>query len=260
MKSVIVGGDKRLDALQRQLTRRGDRVHRVDSQSELANNLAALRESDRVIMNYPVLGDGGGFHFQKVMDNVGKDCRVYLCGPGRYTSEENRIVDLWQDEQLVEDNAVLTAEGAIAAAMQAGSRAIRECWCLVIGWGRIGRALTEMLVGLGADVTVASRSTSGRNRAIARGARAMDTADMHIGGFDVIFSTPPVRVLNDVILKKADRNVMILDLASAPFGVDLKSAWAMGLRAWREPGLPGRYCPESAAEVILRAMDRAKGE
>jgi len=142
--------------------------------------------------------------------------------------------------------------------MQAGSKAIRECSCLVIGWGRIGKALTEILVGMGAKVTVASRSPAGRNRAIERGALAVDTSRLWMRGFDVVFSTPPAMVLNEKILKKAEKDVMILDLASPPYGLDLKAAWELGLRAWREPGLPGRYCPESAAMAIVRAIDRSK--
>ena len=51
-----------------------------------------------------------------------------------------------------------------------------------------------------------------------------------------------------------------IDLAGIPYGVDLRTAWRMGVRAWREPGLPGRYCPHSAARAILNAMDRLTGE
>ena len=50
----------------------------------------------------------------------------------------------------------------------------------------------------------------------------------------------------------------MIDLASPPYGVDLRAAWRMGLRAWREPGLPGRHCPESAAEALLHAMERGE--
>ena len=67
-------------------------------------------------------------------------------------------------------NAALTAEGALFAAMRAQERALGDCDCLVIGWGRIGRALTEMLVALGARVTVASRTerSADRRRSAAR--------------------------------------------------------------------------------------------
>ena len=40
------------------------------------------------------------------------------------------------------------------------------------------------------------------------------------------------------------------------YGIDLRAAWNRGLRAWREPGLPGRYCPQSAARALLSAIER----
>ena len=53
-------------------------------------------------------------------------------------------------------------------------------------------------------------------------------------------------------------DAMIIDLSSAPYGVDLDAAREMSLRAWREPKLPGRYCPFSAARALLRAIIRAE--
>ena len=256
MKYVIVGGDYRFACLERLMKSRGDSVCRISGKTLLPEHGAALAEAENVIMNCPVRGEACGLDCERVLEKVNGRARIYLAGPGKLETGDERIVDLWRDETLVTDNARLTAEGAIAAAMQAGGKSIRECACLVVGWGRIGRALTEMLVGMGAKVTVASRSQAGRNRAIERGALAVNTEYLRIGGFDIVFTTPPAMVLDDKILKKADKDVMILDLASPPYGVDLNAAWDLGLRAWREPGLPGRYCPESAAKAILRAIDR----
>ena len=73
---------------------------------------------------------------------------VYACGPG-HPDGDGRVIDLWANEALIRENAALTAEGALVAAMRASDTAIRDARCLVIGWGRIGRALTERLVGLG---------------------------------------------------------------------------------------------------------------
>lgn len=260
MKYVIVGGDGRFACLEQILKKQGNGVHYITGGGNAFEDIAAVRNADGIVMNYPVNGNAGDLDCRKIMDCAPEKAVIYLCGPSKCDLEDERIVDLWQDETLITDNAQLTAEGAVAAAMQAGTRSIRDSTCLVIGWGRIGRALTEILVGMGAKVTVASRSQSGRNRAIERGALAVNTDYLRLKGFHVVFSTPPAMVLKGEILKKADRDVMIIDLASPPYGVDLKAAWNCGLRAWREPGLPGRYCPESAALAIFRAIQRSRGE
>ena len=249
MKYFIIGGDNRFECLERILTARGESAVRIPEDAVYAGGFG---DADIVIMNCTAKGNA----MEKVLTHAAPDARIYTCGPKSPETGDVRIVDLWQDETLKCENAYLTAEGAVSAAMQAGTKCIRESRCLVVGWGRIGKALTELLVGMGTSVTVASRSAAGRNRAVERGAHGVNTDHLRLNGFDVVFSTPPAMVIDDKILKKAKRDVMILDLASPPYGVDLKAAWDMGIRAWREPGIPGRYCPESAANAILRAIER----
>ena len=146
--------------------------------------------------------------------------------------------------------------------MRASRTALKRMCCMVIGWGRIGRALTELLEGVGARVCVASRDQAHRNRAAERGAQTVDTRELiqALPGKRLIFNTVPAMVLDGEALRHADDDAMIVDLASPPYGVDLRAAWARGLRAWREPALPRRYCPESAAAALLAALLRSERE
>ena len=73
---------------------------------------------------------------------------------------------------------------------------------------------------------------------------------------DVIFSTPPATVIDEAALRHVDANALLIDLASPPYGFDLDAARNLNLRAHREPGLPGRYCPLSAARAIYAAVLR----
>lgn len=47
---------------------------------------------------------------------------------------------------------------------------------------------------------------------------------------------------------------MIIDLASAPGGVDFDAAQAMGLQAKLASGLPGRCAPDTAGELIAQTI------
>ena len=261
MDYLIVGGDRRMAWLARLLSQRGRDVAAWGQEPQpgvAAAGPGALKYAENVVVNCPPRMLGRGLGFREVLDAIPADARVFACGPGHPDVEDGRVVDLWADEALKVANARLTAEGAVASAMRASSRALGETRCLVVGWGRIGRALTELLVGMGSRVTVASRSESGRNRAVERGAEAADTEEIAevLPGHGLVFNTAPALVLDGAALRRADRDAMIIDLASAPYGVDLYAAWSRGLRAWREPGLPGRYCPQSAALAILEAMER----
>lgn len=260
MKTIIVGGDARFDGLARLLKQRGEAVGTVLREpvpGVPALGLEALETAEDVVVNCPPKTGGEALTFEELLEKLPRDARVFACGP-RHPDFDPRVIDLWADEALLVENAGLTAEGAICAAMNASDAAIPETRCLVVGWGRIGRALTERLVALGARVTVASRSESGRNRAVERGAEAVETERLAraLPGHGLVFNTAPGSVLDVRTLERADGDALLIDLASPPYGIDLAAAWSRGLRAWREPGLPGRYCPRSAARAILRAMDR----
>ena len=88
-------------------------------------------------------------------------------------------------------------------------------------------------MALGARVTVASRGTAGRNRAVERGAEAIPTACVTqvLPGQEIVFNTAPAKVLDEAALRRADGGAMLIDLASLPYGIDLPAAWSLGLRA-----------------------------
>ena len=259
MDYAVIGGDLRFAYLTRLLRTCGYDARAVGGlQSDVPGiptaEAADLPSAKAAVMNWPC-ADG-----ETILKMLPAGAKVFFCGPGEPENvpEDLQIIDLWKDERLRLENAYLTAEGAVCAAMNAGKAAIKDCHCLVIGWGRIGKALTEILVGLNARVTVASRTEKGRNQAAERGAECISTYRLaeNLGGKRVIFSTPPNRVLDYDVLKHADPDALLIDLSSAPFGMDLEAARGLNLRAWREPRLPGRYCPFSAAGAILQAMIR----
>ena len=187
--------------------------------------------------------------------DVHNGAALVTCGPG---NGPDGSTDLLLDEEYQRDIAWMTAEGALSAAMNAGGTAICGAECMVVGWGRIGRALTERLAALGGRVTVLSRRREAFEEISSCGAKAALTADAckEVQGKKYIFSTPPVMTLDERVLSMADDDVLMIDLASPPYGVDMDTARRLGLRAWREPGLPGRYCPVNAARAIYDALLR----
>ena len=256
-----MGGDARIAYLTKLLCACGYDARAVNGADCDVPGVPAAAESElarakNVVMNWPCPGG------EEILARLPEGTRILLCGPGAPPEgcSALRIVDLWQDERLLAENAYLTAEGAVCAAMNAARRSLRDCRCLVIGWGRIGRALTELLVGMNARTAVASRSEKGRNGAVERGAEGVSTYELAdaVRGRQIIFCTSPQRVLGEAELKNADPGAMIIDLSGAPYGVDLDAARGLNLRAWREPKLPGRYCPFSAARALLQAIIRAE--
>ena len=163
-----------------------------------------------------------------------------------------------QDEEYQGEIARMTAEGAIFAAMAAGEGRLEGEDCLVAGWGRIGRALTAKLAGLGARVTALTRRESAFGEIQRMGAipRRTELAAQALAGKKFLFSTAPAMIFDGRALTHARKDVRIIDLASPPYGVDFQAAEAAGLWIRRERGVPGRYCPQAAAGAIAQAMKR----
>ena len=66
----------------------------------------------------------------------------------------------------------------------------------------------------------------------------------------MIFNTAPALVLDRDILKKANPDTLIIDLASKPGGVDFKTAGDLGLKVIWSLGLPGKVAPITSGKII----------
>ena len=133
-----------------------------------------------------------------------------------------RVFDYFLRPELEIMNAIPTAEGAIELAMANTPYTIHQSRCLVVGYGRIGKLLSEDLRALGADVTATARKHSDIAWIEARGLRSCRTekiADI-AGEYDIIFNTVPHPVLDFKVLAATRPEVLIIDLASKPGGVD----------------------------------------
>jgi len=251
MKIAIIGGDRRFDLLAEKLAARHD-VLRDPAAEKLA-------DVNVVVAQNPVRG--GKTDMAEILANTPIDVHLILHGSGRRgIPADRKCTDLLEMEAFVEQNAVLTAEGAISAAMQATQGSLTGSMCLIVGYGRIGRALARMLRGLGAQVMVAARKPDVRLQAKADGAEIFDTREETLTGAvtlaDYVFSTPPALLLTEKILENVRQGVPVIDLASPPYGVDMEAAQRLGVNARRESGVPGRYCPEAAAGMMEAAIER----
>ncbi len=167
-----------------------------------------------------------------------------------------KAYDFFGCEEVAIYNAVPTAEGAIATAIQESDITLFDSRCLVLGYGRCGKVLANMLKGLGARVYSTYRDEPTAAYIKAFGIRGFNLYELksRVHGFDFIFNTIPCEILNREILKKVNKKCLIIDLAQAPGGTDFNFARDLNIRALYCPGLPGRVAPLTAAEILKSAI------
>ncbi len=168
---------------------------------------------------------------------------------GRFGLE---MIDYFSREELAVLNAATTAEGAIQTAMEETPAVLCGSKCLVIGYGRIGKMLSQRLRMLGADVTVSARKQADKAWIRGFGLKAADTGALEneLREADVVFNTVPACVLPGEKLALLRRGCVCIDLASKPGGMDFTAASRLGIKAVRALSLPGRTAPLSAGAAI----------
>ncbi|MBC8589203.1 dipicolinate synthase subunit DpsA [Paratissierella segnis] len=163
-----------------------------------------------------------------------------------------KMADYFAREEMQVLNAIPTAEGAIQIAMEEMRITLHGSNAMVLGYGRIGKALSKALYGIGANVYAAARNYGDlawiRNNNYT--SVNISTLQSDISKMDVIFNTIPQMILNGELLNYIDKNCVIIDLASKPGGVDKSSAEKLKLNTISASGLPGKVAPITAAKVI----------
>ena len=158
--------------------------------------------------------------------------------------------DLLKDPWYLAENAAITAHGAVRVAMEHLPVTLAGCPVLVIGWGRIGKCLADLLKQMGARVTVNTRDEG--NRAILSclgyDTLALEPPYYSLLRYRLIFNTAPVCVLTQEALKNCAPDCIKIDLASVR-GIEGDNViWARGL--------PSKLFPESSGELIARTALR----
>lgn len=161
------------------------------------------------------------------------------------------VTDLMKIEELAVLNIIATAEGAISQIIEKTDFNLQSSNVLIVGFGRIGKILSNKLRLLGANVTCSARKQTDLAWIEAYGYKAMDTFNLeNLEEYNIIINTVPHMIFGKDQLEKINKSCLLLELASRPGGFDLETIENLGLNYVPALGLPGKVAAKSSAGFI----------
>jgi dipicolinate synthase subunit A len=181
-----------------------------------------------------------------IPSNIAKACEAKGCF----------YYDLMKDERITILNAIATAEGTIMEAIAGSDRNLHASKCLVLGYGRCAKVLAAKLKALDAHVLVAARSDEALATAEAMGLSTVTLPYIKcvLPSCDYIFNTIPSLILTPDCLNYVNKRACIIDIASAPGGLDYEYADKLHLNAKLCLGLPGKVAPKASADILVATI------
>ena len=275
-KISIIGGDLRIIKLSEMLIEEGVEVYsyglekaEVSELNKCANLQDSINQSEIILGPIPFSSNGKEINMpfgdkkvlvSELLDSMaGKTLIAGAIKQDIYdlASEKNiKVIDILKREELAVLNAVSTAEGTIKIAIEETLKNLHGSNILVLGFGRIGKILSNMLKGLGAKVACEARRNSDLAWIKAYGYEPIPISNLkeNLNRFDVIINTIPYIILDKDNLAKVKRDALIIDVASNPGGVDREAVKEQKIKFIWALSLPGKVAPITSAEFIKETL------
>lgn len=167
----------------------------------------------------------------------------------------DNIFDYTKDERFAAENAYYTAEAAVSIATQNSNISLINSNVLILGYGRIAKVLHRFLTPYTSHITVCARNSVQRSTAKMNGAKVISFDELvKQNTYDFVFNTVPHPVLNEKELRSFKKDVLMIDLASFPGGIDVHFAESLGLNLIVSRGLPAKFSPKSAGITVAKTV------
>ena len=248
------------------LTNSNESDEKENNKIILCNNIKeAVEKSDIVISGMPFSKDdiniNAPFSQEKIKIADLKNeinNKTFIAGgiPKEFYNGKIHNFDLLQNEKLTILNAIPTVEGTIKIAIEEREETIFESNVLICGFGRIGKILCDRFKSLGANVYCAARKESDlvwirENRYIPI---TYDKLPEIGEKLDLIINTVPTLIFKERELNSLKKDVLIIDVASNPGGIDKDYAQKKKIKVITALGIPGKQMPKTAAKFIKEVI------
>ena len=196
------------------------------------------------------------------LSQLKKDSIVFTLVYNEYLNELSKkyhfdYIALMNDKMFKEENAILTAEGLIAYLLTHRLNPLYKTRVLVLGYGDCGKNIIKRLEGFECVLSIYSRNLDNYMENNCTFTSQMDELDF--SQFDIIINTIPEVIIYKDAIDQMKKSVMIVDIASYPYGIDHHYALNQGFNSIILPSIPNKYAYHYAGIMIYRHL-REKSE
>ena len=174
----------------------------------------------------------------------------------KFVKEGVTVIDVSEDAEYLEIGAKMTALGFLGRIITREKRILSDLKFGIIGYGRIGKYLSQLLTFVGADVTVFTSRPALREDLSRLGIKTVGNYELTVfrrsiefespfSKLDILVNTAPAKVLSDDDAQDL-RGVKIYELAS---GENIPKA----LEHEKMPSIPALMFPESAGIAYAKS-------
>ncbi len=143
-------------------------------------------------------------------------------------------------EKYMKKNSIATAEGALSMAISETNHTVCNSDVLVLGYGFLGKAVSDLFLRIGANVTVCCKE---EERPEIKGLNYVPLSGLKALPYNIILNTIPAQILQDALFESAPKGAILIELASKPCCNQNQTK----VRIIKAGRLPGKFSPYSAA-------------
>lgn len=278
---AVLGGDSRELYLINDLASKGAEIFAVGFEQKRhsikGKVIYSLKDSedevDAIILPFPGIDSAGNVKAKytnrklnyksefDALERIPATLVGYACPTLKeyFKARNGTLLEMADKDEVAILNSIPTAEGAVALAIENTPFTIHCSHVLVLGFGRCAISLVNLLLGLKANVTVVARRPSDFARASEMGAHSLSFKEFEqadLKKYRLIFNTVPYFVLKETIINGLSQGSVIIDIASGEGGTDFEACSKRQIKAVHAKGIPGKYSPESAANILGRVYPR----
>ena len=177
-----------------------------------------------------------------------------------FNSKKIKYFNLMSDEDFVLKNAILTAEGTLADIILNTNKSIFDCKILILGSGRVAKAVAVLLskLGLNFDMTMRDNFKLLESQLVCTNIVEWKDYKSKLKNYDIVINTIPVQLFEESDSQKFKAGSALFELASIKC---LQGFEPEHFKYVFCPALPSKYTPESAGKLIYQyLLKNIKGE